>query len=304
MKLHKDMVPEILIAVLLLSIILFLNYNVLVNAQIGGNTTVISEVNVTNAPPSILSIVPPNPVTLSPNATKLVECNVTVRDYNGYNDISNVNATFFDANASSLYASNFNRTHYTNSSCSFSTNLNANTALYTCGFNVYYYANPGQWNCTAYVNDSFNVGDNSSNATNISALIAISTPDVINYGDIPVLGTSADIPANVTNVGNRDVNLTLYGYNATPGDGLAMQCQQGNISYDNQRWALTNAAYGSMNILNNTLPELVPSLTIKQRNTTIADTINTTHWKLYVAPNGIPFGLCNGTIIFGGIQAN
>ena len=292
----------VLLGVLMLSLSLLIYQPV--SAQIGQNTTVISEVNVTNAPPVILNVTLQNPIGLNANSTKFVTCNATIRDYNGFGDLSNVNATFFDSTYSSVNAPDANRTHYSNSSCSFVTNFDANTALYSCGFTVYYYANPYSWNCSVNVNDSYDVNDTRSNITNISVLIAISTPDVINYGDLPVLSTSADVAANVTNVGNRNVNLTLYGYNATPGDGLAMQCAQGNITYVNQRWALSNIAYAGMNVLNNTVPQIVPGLTIQQRNTTIANTINTTHWKLYVSAAGVPYGLCNGTIIFGGIQAN
>lgn len=295
-----------IIIVLLLSISMGIFLYKPVAAQIGENTTVISEVNVTNAPPTILNITAPDPINLVANGTKFVTCNATVRDYNGFNDISNVNAKFYDINYSSLNAADANRTHYTNSSCSFISNSDAFTADYECGFNVAYYANPYKWNCSIHVNDSYNVNDSKMITTNVSVLIALSTPDVVNYGDLPVLSTSPDITANVTNVGNRDINISLYGYNATPGDGLAMQCQYGNITYVNQKWALTNAAFGSMNVLNNTVPEIVPGLTILQRNTTLAQTINTTHWKLYVAQGagGTPFGLCNGTIVFGGLQAS
>ena len=270
---------------------------------VGQNTTVTSRVNVTNAPPDITNITIDDPIDLEANFTKTIICNVTVRDYNGVGDIDSVNATFFDASESSLNAADHPRTHYTNESCVEDSALDAVTALYTCSFEVEYYANPGIWTCHAFANDTFSVPTNLSENTTINVLIALRTPSLIDYGDLPVLDTSANIEANVTNVGNTQINLTLYGYNNTPSDGLAMGCQQGNISYVNQRWSLTDEAWASMNILDNDAPELVPGLIISQRNNTIDESINTTNWKLYVSELGIPYGVCTGQIIFGAVQA-
>ena len=104
---------------------------------------------------------------------------------------------------------------------------------------------------------------------------------------------------------NRNINLTLYGYNNTVSDGLALGCEQGNISYVNQRYSLIDDAWASMTILNNSVPQIVPSLTIMQRNNTLIETINQTNWKLYIeqGPGGTPFGICTGQIIFGAVLA-
>ena len=270
---------------------------------VGENTTVISRVNVTNAPPAITNITIDDPIDLIANSTRTVVCNVTVQDYNGVADIVNVNATLYDFAESSLFADDHPRTHYTNESCIEDDVIDAVTALYRCTFEVEYYANPGTWTCHAYANDTFGISTNRAENTTINTLIALMTPEIIDYGDIPVLDISANIEANVTNVGNTMINLTLYGYNNTPSDGLAMGCEQGNISYINQRWSLTDDAWASMNILDNDAPEIVPGLTIGHRNNTIEESVNTTHWKLFVSEVGIPFGICTGQIIFGALEA-
>jgi hypothetical protein len=292
------------IAFILISSSLMLFSSYYVNADlIGQNTTVTSRVNVTNAPPDITNITIDDPIDLIANFTKTVLCNVTVRDYNGVADIANVNATLFDATFSSLISADHPRTHYTNESCIQDSAIDAVTALYTCSYEVYYYANPGIWTCHAFANDTFGVSSNYAENTTINTLIALMTPELIDYGDLPVLDISANVEANVTNVGNTEINLTLYGYNNTPSDGLAMGCEQGNISYVNQRYSLSDDAWASMNILNNTNPTLVPGLIINHRNNTIDESINTTHWKLYISELGIPYGVCTGQIIFGAVQA-
>ena len=270
---------------------------------VGQNTTVTSRVNVTNAPPAIINITIDDPVDLIANATRNVVCNVTVRDYNGVADIASVNATFYDAVQSSLLASDHPRTHYTNETCTEESVLDAVTAVYSCSFEVEYYANPGPWTCHAFANDTFGVSTNATENTTVNVLIALMTPEVIDYGDLPVLDTSANIEANVTNVGNSPINLTLYGYNNTPSDGLAMGCEQGNISFVNQRWSLIDEAWDDMTILDNDAPSLVPSLVIAHRNNSIEESINLTNWKLYVSEVGIPFGVCTGQVIFGAVQA-
>jgi hypothetical protein len=278
-----------------------------INADlIGESTNVTSRVNVTNAPPFIISVNIDDPIDLIPNSTAMVYCNATVKDYNGWADIISVNATFFDAVLSTHESADHPRTHYTNSSCVSDEVIDAYTIIYLCGFNVEYYANAGDWNCTVRVTDTYGISDSGQNSTTISELIAIITPEMIDYGDIPVLDTSNNVIANVTNVGNRDINLTLYGYNNTPSDGLAMGCEQGNISYVNQRWSLTDQAWNVMTVLDNTAPQVVPSLTIMQRNNTREETINQTNWKLYVeqGPGGTPFGICTGQVVFGAILAS
>ena len=272
---------------------------------LGQNTTVISRVNITNSPPFIIAFDIDDPVDLTPNATTLVYCNVTARDYNGWADIVTVNATFYDAVLSSLEATNHPRTHYTNETCAAGTVLDANTREFICSFEVEYYANAGLWNCTAIVEDTFNISDSGTNSTTVNELLAIITPEMIDYGDIPVLDVSSNVIANVTNVGNRNINLTLYGYNNTVSDGLAMGCEQGNITFQNQRWSLIDEIWDDMTILDNDAPQIVPSLTIFQRNNTIDETINQTNWKLFVeqGPGGTPFGVCTGQIIFGAILA-
>jgi hypothetical protein len=293
------------IGLMLLAVMLIVLSPSKVNADlIGQNTTVISRVNVTNAPPDIISVTIDDPIDLVANFTRTVVCNVTVRDYNGVGDIDTVNATFYDYAQSTLDSASHPRTHYTNESCVEEDVIDAVTALYSCTFEVEYYANPGTWTCHAYANDSFGVTTSLDENTTINTLIALMTPELIDYGDLPVLDISANVAADVVNVGNAPINLTLYGYNNTPSDGLAMGCEQGNISYVNQRWSLTDELWDDMTVLDNAIPQMVPGLMIGHRNNTVEESTNTTNWKLYVSELGIPYGVCTGQVIFGAVQAN
>jgi hypothetical protein len=233
------------------------------------NITVDTTANITNALPEILTIVMEDPVTLTAGFTKDVECNVTLRDYNGGDTIDTVNATFFHS-SSTLESANDNNTHYTNLSCS-QTAVSGFYSNYTCSAPFYYYAEPNSWNCTVFVNDTA-------------------------YGELAILDTSPNMTANVTNFGNVPINVSVYGYGNVTGDGLAMDCEQGNISIDNERysaditdtWATKAQLSGSAT--------QIPTLTVSKQTVPAVPIINITYWQLYVPPN--PFGVCNGTVVF------
>jgi len=65
---------------------------------------------------------------------------------------------------------------------------------------------------------------------------------LIDYGDMAVGATSTVQEANNTNIGNRRINISVYGYGHTPNDGLAMNCTIGNISVENEKFSLVSGA--------------------------------------------------------------
>ncbi len=269
------------------------------------NVSIDTTVNITNSKPEVLIVNIDDPITLNAGSTVLVQCNATVRDWNGWADIQNVTAVFWDN--SSVNQSNLddNNDHYTNVNCTDPGNDGNFTAYFSCNFTVWYYANPGSnWMCNVTATDSyvFNATVGSSNwlynTTTVSVLLALNvSPTLVDYGNMAVGDTSVSAEqANITNFGNSDINISVKGYGQTEGDGLAFVCAVGNISIANERYSLNATdAYANYLPLNSTF-EMVPGLVLPQQTNDSTQVLNNTYWKLYVPPN--PFGVCNGTIVF------
>ena len=275
--------------------------------SIGGNyknVTVITTVQITNSKPEIISLyVYPETnytfsnVTLNAGSTRQINCNATVRDWNGPADIAMVNATLWHAGNSTYEAANDNNSHYTNSNCT-NTGIWGNyTANYVCTFNVYYYANNGTWNCTAYAVDTFNKTGNRTNSTSLLPLYALNVTEGINYGNVAVESDSLTQTANITNFGNMPINISLEGYGIVRGDGLAMNCSlSGNISIQNERFSLSDTGLWIDKIALTSSPQIVSNLTLIKQTSPASPVINTTYWQLHIAPN--PSGNCSGYVIF------
>ena len=283
------------------------------------NVTVWTRVNVTNAKPEILALniydqVNGNGVnvTLSAGFYHQVDCNVTIRDWNGQEGNSpitgniTVNATLF--HQSSFYNSiNDNSTHYQNATCFNATGAYGQNGAYmnwTCSFAMRYYALNGSWNCTVVVNDVKvwkNYSVPRSNTTKINKLYALNITDGIDYGDMAVGEFSPVREVNVSNFGNLDINVTVQGYGRNINDGWAMVCNNSisttNISIHDQAYYYTNATWLQMTNMTSGI-QLVPNLTIPKRTDPTLSSFNNTYWQLWLDPNENPFGVCTGNVIF------
>ncbi len=271
------------------------------------NVTVHTTVNITNSKPEITAVtvfqetnISLRNITLSAGSTRIVTCNATVRDWNGYNDIINVNATLYDMINSNNDAADDNNTHYTNANCTNGGNGVNYTVNYLCTFNVYYYANNGTWNCnTTAMDNATKIGWN-ANTTVFYPLYALNVTDGIDYGNVAVEDYSATVTANVTNFGNRPINVSVEGYGVTRGDGLAMTClafgaPSGNITVANERFSASNVAWGSKIPLTSTAQN-ISGLTVDKQTVPGTLMLNTTYWQLYIPAN--PGGNCTGYVIF------
>ncbi|MFH1606222.1 MAG: hypothetical protein ABIC91_02665 [Nanoarchaeota archaeon] len=264
------------------------------------NVTIRTIVNITQSRPTILSIVvdeASDNITLNAGLTRTVICNLTVRDWNGWNDVIGVNATFWDNNSVSMSNSDDENNHYTNATCTNTGNDGNYISYWDCAFDILYYANNGSnWICNSTVIDNYNFTDTAFNTTTINPLYALNVTTQIDYGDLAVEDTSTSRTANVTNFGNMAIDVSIYGYGGTnfeTGNGLAFICQIGNITVDNERYSTDDIAWASMTQLTNE-SATISGLTLPQR--TDLEVVNITYWKLYVPPN--PYGECNGTIVF------
>ena len=274
---------------------------------VGGNyknITVWTHVNITNAKPEIIALIvyqettpSVKNITLSGGSGRIVTCNATIRDWNGYNDIVAVNATLYYAPTANHTDPDNNNTHYSNLSCSNTGNGANYTVNWVCGFNVYYYANNGTWNCNVTAKDNQSKTNWRQNSTYIYSLYALNVTDGIDYGNAAVEEYTQNTTANITNFGNMAINITIEGYGAVRNDGLAMNCSLGgNISISNEKYALIDVDYATKTALTGS-SQLIPGLTMpKQTDST--QIINTTYWELYVSSNNVPGGNCSGNVLF------
>jgi len=262
------------------------------------NVSVDTRVNITGSAPEIVSTFLLRPIILAAGSTRVVTCNFSVRDYNGFADIGAVNATFFNVAQSSLTAVDNNNTHYTNSSCALIAGEQGGYfSNYTCSFPISYYAVNGTWNCTGFVNDTIGLATNGSGLTNISALFALNVTPLIDYGNVAVGSTSENQSANVTNLGNLPINVTVRGYGATFNDGLSFVCENGNVSIGAQRFSADiAAAYAAKTPITSAYQQIPTFAVSKPVNDT--GQLNATYWQLYLAVSESASGLCNGTVVF------
>lgn len=327
--LEKAMLVVTIGLVFILSLVAVSFTSVPVSASINvTNQTVLAIVNVTNTEPNITLVVVdddnPNPageIDLVSNNVTVVTCNATVFDYNGALDVSPnlTNGTFYINSHSSRDAPD-NNYLYRNESCGRCTQINATHTACDCRFAVQYNANgSNEWQCNMTVGDNggtqhpnlkINLSDSAvSNTITVTNLLAISTPSILDYGNLSVTETSPEIIFNVTNVGNMDLNISLRGYgglNETLGQNWSMLCVLGNISVGSQRYAfgtdnINETDFDSMDILRNVTD--ITNFTLPQRIDEVGHGAarNSTLWRLRV-PLSVG-GWCNGTIIFGAVDS-
>lgn len=276
------------------------------------NVSVDTTVNITDALPEILfvrigPVNAPNNITLNAGTTTNISCNATARDWNGGYTITNVSATFYANTTVNSTSPDDNNTHYTNSNCTpLPGEMDQYTRNFTCTFLVQYYADMGFWRCNVTATDANHTFNESVqnysrwnyNGTHIDALLALNVTPLIDFGNLSVGDTSDPQQANVTNLGNRNINISVRGFSNTSylTDGLAMKCDIGNITVQNEKYNLIGGQNPALYTNLSNLSAQISGFTVLQQTNDSQQVINTTYWILYVPPN--PFGRCNGTVVF------
>lgn len=286
------------------------------------NDTAFIRVNVSNTAPYATSIVLSDAdggnIDLTPGDTIVVYCNATIYDPNGYGDISTVNATISHVSLNDAGAHDgtvdADQSRYTNSSCT-STSGSGLISEYTCSFNVYWFALNGTWTCNMSITDTFLLGEQgityNDTTQEMNTLLALNVTETLDFGAIQALTTTSDRNATVYNLGNRELDLRMYGYGNTDseaqGDNNSMNCDVGNISI-----GMLKYNYSSVNAdFNINMTNLTASYNAntwneynlaKSNDTGYSGSYNMTYWKLFI-PTGVR-GYCNGTIVFAAIDGD
>lgn len=323
-KKSKAIVFLFVLAEISILFLLFSYMSPFASGGIGENVTVSTYLNVGETAPVITNISVDegaDSVTLIANDTEEVVCTGVVMDWNNDTDVTNASAEFFDNTASSYGDTDDNNYHYTNDSCEIIYDFGSwngieddnYTALINCTFDVWYYSNAEDWNCTMESRDSTDLTDRNSDNITISQLLAVGLPEAINYGTVNATYVSDENITNVTNFGNVELNLSLSGYAREEGDGYAMNCSLGfnkNISIDYEKYNLTSSVAGPLSLsefdnsyINLSSSPVVNEFNLNYRhNDTVNKAKNETYWRMYV-PEGVG-GTCQGNIVFGATRAN
>jgi len=301
----------LLLFLALVALLLFPYARNIEGADFYDNTSVLTRLNVTNVAPAVAVTLiydndsaPPNRtnenIQLTPGTTDTVWCNATVTDLNGWKDIAGFNATFFHITSSSS-ASDDKNDHYTDTTC-INTSINTTSLAVQCSFEVAFFANNGTWTCNVTAVDLSNATGSGSSTKVIDPLYALDiNTSVIDYGALPPGNSSpSDVPVRITNFGNMDINISVEGYGIQLHDGLAMDCETGNISVEYEKYAIApGLSVASMtNLTTNPLPNGISGLTVLQNTNDNGNSTNTTFWKIQVPIQEQLKGYCNGTVIF------
>jgi len=273
--------------------------------DIAPNMTLNSRPNITSIEVEDSITSPLGQIDLTPASTRDVTCEVIVEDYDG-NSLQNPGSEFYSSSQGDL---DDNNNHYTNNSCLINESYgNENETQFICGFEVWYYANPGAWACFFNVEDNLSFSGNATNTTNVNTLLSVGVQNVIDFSYVDLEKVSGEVEVNVTNYGNVATNLSLTGYAVSQGDGLAMNCTLiGNVSIENQKYNLTSPNPGTLDLgeadlvyVNMSGQTATKQFDLDYQTEDGAEAINSTYWRVYV-PLGVS-GDCEGKIIFGAFQ--
>ena len=254
---------------------------------------VLSMGSVLGADPTVGAVSAPSSIALSAGTTQTITCNATIKDTDGYQNITNVNATFFDPGEASGSSSDDNNNHYTNSSCTLSGG-SGNTTNAVCGIDLWYYANAASdWECVINATDGTGSGGNTTGQTiTVQQLKALSVTS-LNYtssGSSINLGTVSDEETlNITNTGN--VNITVD----VSGGSEALSCDIGTVPLGNERYNTTSgfAFAGGVNLTGTATN--VSNFVVAQRTDDASPSVNYIYWLLKMPDDGVGGG-CTGSI--------
>lgn len=253
-----------------------------------------------NDPPSVTNISVPSTITPVMGGNATVECNATITDQQGQLTIANVTAYLHRQDWAWNHADESSG-HLQSVNC-VSVGINATSIAYQCDFSVPYYARRMNWTCTYHAIDTKGAEGFGTNTTFVEPLYAFNlTPAAIDYGAIQAGNvSSSDKAVVVTNLGNTRIDMALDGFAQSEGDGLAMVCDVGNTTVENERYDLAQgSAFASMTQLRANAIQL-DSFDLEPKNDSFSGQ-RAIYWKLKL---GVPQkGNCTGFVTFTALQS-
>jgi hypothetical protein len=278
--------PVLLAVIGILAVILFLQTSNLITGFQVQNETVTTLSGGSNVAPTCASGTWTAPTLVGCNNATVPVCYGTVTDTNGWQNITNIKAVLYSANAGGAGCTASQTNCYINASCANSscsgTDCNA-----TCTFApMPWFVDNGTWTCRITPSDSVGqASTNCSTASAVAVLLSIDAGNTINFGAVAPSGNSGEITENIVNCGNTIIDLQV--------NGTAMTCTTNSIP-------LTDIFYGNATLGANTT--LTGTLATMHHNSARASTYVTnatkdTFWWLQTVPGNIG-GSCVGNVTF------
>ncbi|MDD9953410.1 MAG: hypothetical protein OXR66_03675 [Candidatus Woesearchaeota archaeon] len=235
-------------------------------------------------------------IVLTAGSVRTVECNASVVDLDGEANIVNA-SSIFHIDSVAPGAPDDANDHYTNSTCS-EVAAFGNEKNFTCTFDVQYFALNGTWLCNVTAYDVEGLNATAVDTAVVDPLYALNVTDTLmNFGDLSGNDISANISQNVSNIGNQQINVTVYGYGGSLGDNNAFSCATDNVSVEHMRFAVNiTAGYSEKEALSGSLQQL--RLSIPKQTVLGSPSMNTSYWQVQIPLNVSDIGVCNGTIVF------
>ncbi|HIH23829.1 TPA: hypothetical protein HA251_02235 [Candidatus Woesearchaeota archaeon] len=235
-------------------------------------------------------------ITLNAGTTREVTCNATFSSVYGASYILSANATIFAPPNRTFDPDNPN-THYSNNSCA-TTFSAGNETGFSCSFRVWSFAVNGTWRCNMTAVDNDTLQGAGVNNTTINPLYALNiTVTSMVFGSMQANSYSGNVTQVLMNLGNRPINISVFAYGGTMGDGNAFSCGSSNITANNMRFSTVSTA----NFTQKTPLLLTPrqmGFTIPKQTVVGPAPQNTTWWQLFAPLNISDVGSCFGNIVF------
>lgn len=270
----------------------------LVGLKISIADTATGQAGINNAAPTVTSVALYDEAGNSSDAIDLtsgskisIDCNATLTDNNGYENISAANATLYDSTSTSEAADDEN-IHYSNTSCTIGTNTSTTQAPVSCSFNIDYMAINGTWTCNITADDGVTLGS----GTDANTLNALAALDVLNatisFGSMNLDSNSTAASAmDIQNLGNTQIDAQF--------SGNAYSCTDaGTIPVGNTRYNLTSGSYDGGGTDLTTSAVTQTGFNLGARGVATADGTNSTkleYWTILIPSTGVA-GTCTNTL--------
>jgi len=255
-----------------------------------------------------------------------ITCNATLTDANGFGDITGLNGSLYDTFSfagvgAADVADQDNNSKYFNSSCFLAPGTGTSRGG-ECQFTVQYYANNATWACNLSVFDASNKENSTYDNSTFNVLAALNVPGTMYFGSLN-LGDNRTNTTNVTNTGNVQLGIKIYGYaNNQSNSSAALNCTtaggiksnitldhlQYNVSHNEGGISCRDFGYGlnSFNLTNSSNEKRWNStgnrFKLFQRQNDAFESKNATCWVLRIPQAGEetidPGGVCTGVLSF------
>ena len=212
-----------------------------VKAGDAATSTVLPQVEVANATPSV-SVELILPTALTENTTTTATCTATITDTDGGSDVAQATATIYRSQGAVIdetCTKNYNRCYSTSSLSA--TSVAGDNYYATFTVDIWFHAEPGEWNCYVITEDNQAAVGTSTDSTppemaTTSALIVESS---INYQTLgPGATSSASQQTQATTTGNAAIDIKLKGTNDFSSNGNSFEADQ-------QEYSTSEVDYGS-----------------------------------------------------------